>query len=191
MRQLAHRLAVRIAPSIEKIWHDNVLSGLLANFIFWMGGNLLSEFGSSVARLSAWLPTFKWVSGLLAAAGVCRLVILAFFSRRQSPILSASGHPYSLPSLSKPTRKYLGLAIVAAPVVAAVLVAGQSYYQSQLPEKIIILVANFDHKDPEYRVTRTIIENLESATRQFPNIRVEHLDQFLPWEQEEGLRSAS
>jgi tetratricopeptide (TPR) repeat protein len=73
--------------------------------------------------------------------------------------------------------------MIAIPALAAVGYAGWKYYQSLPPDKIIILVADFDGPDKKkYRVTGNIIEQLREATKKYPDVQVKVLPETITYE---------
>jgi tetratricopeptide (TPR) repeat protein len=84
---------------------------------------------------------------------------------------------YKRPAYPKWAR-YLALAgIIAVPILTTVGFLGWKYYP---PDKIIILIANFDGPDPKnYRVTETIVEQLREATKEYSDVRVEALGETI------------
>ena len=72
----------------------------------------------------------------------------------------------------------LGLFII--PILTVAGIAGWQYYVSRPTQDFIILVAKFDGPKPqEYRVTETIVANLENATEEYSHVKIEALEKSL------------
>ncbi len=72
----------------------------------------------------------------------------------------------------------LGLFVIPILMVAGFL--GWQYNLSLPPKDFIILVAKFDGPEPqEYRITETIIENLENATEEYSPVKIKTLEKSL------------
>ena len=77
----------------------------------------------------------------------------------------------------KTVRLLARLGLFVIPILTVVGVAIYQYYISLPPKDFIILVAKFDGPKPqEYRVTETIVENLENATEQYSHVKIKALD---------------
>jgi tetratricopeptide (TPR) repeat protein len=87
--------------------------------------------------------------------------------------------------------KWVGnLAIVltiALPTLAAAGYLGWRYYENLPPDKIIILLADFDGPDrKKYRVTGEIKDQLEDAVKKYPDVKIELLNEPITYENESG-----
>ncbi|MEW6145444.1 MAG: tetratricopeptide repeat protein [Thermodesulfobacteriota bacterium] len=75
--------------------------------------------------------------------------------------------------------------IIAMPVLAFTGYFGWRYYQSMPPDKIIILLADFDGPDKKkYRVTGNIKDQLEKATKKYSDVEVQLLNETITYQNE-------
>jgi hypothetical protein len=69
---------------------------------------------------------------------------------------------------------------LATPIVGFSGYKGWEYFQSLPPKDILVLVAKFDGSDPQkYRVTETIVEKLEEATKQYTDVKIQPSDKSI------------
>jgi tetratricopeptide (TPR) repeat protein len=75
-------------------------------------------------------------------------------------------------------RPWAMAGLVIIPMLTASGVAYQRYQQAQPPNKVIILVANFDEPEPQkYRVTKTVWERLNLALEKYGDVQLERVEQ--------------
>ncbi|MGH7800686.1 MAG: tetratricopeptide repeat protein [Thermodesulfobacteriota bacterium] len=87
-----------------------------------------------------------------------------------------------LPTYAKWVRRFAFIGIVAVPILAISGYAGWKYYQSLPSDKIIILVADFDGPEPKkYAVTRRIVEQLNNATKEYDDVRIQPLGEVITY----------
>src|SRR6266508_4550093 len=80
------------------------------------------------------------------------------------------------PFYSKWVRRVALAGAIAIPSLLGLNLALSYYYKSQPPDKIVILVADFDGSESEkYRVTETVLEGLRMAVRPYHDVRIEAL----------------
>lgn len=77
--------------------------------------------------------------------------------------------------------------IIAMPALTIASYLGWRYYKNLTPDKVIILLADFDGPDrKKYRVTGNIKDQLEEATKKYPDIEVELLNESITYESPDG-----
>jgi tetratricopeptide (TPR) repeat protein len=81
-------------------------------------------------------------------------------------------------------RRFALAGIVGVPAVVAAGVLVWRRYRRRPRHEIIVAVADFEHRGAgSYRVTRMFVEQLSRATREYPEVRIERLSKFIPWDQ--------
>ena len=77
--------------------------------------------------------------------------------------------------------------IILIPALSAAGYLGWLYYKNLPPDKVIILLADFDGPDrKKYRVTGNIKDQLEEATKKYPDIEVELLNESITYQSPDG-----
>lgn len=75
--------------------------------------------------------------------------------------------------------------LILIPILSIAGFAGWQHWQNQPIKGVLILVADFEGPDAQnYFVTKTIVENLESATEPYADVTVKRLNQILHQRQE-------
>jgi tetratricopeptide (TPR) repeat protein len=169
---------------------SSVVSGIFAN---WLTQLLASVVGLAVlglGRIFGWYTNLEWIS--LAAGYSVLWIALIFLYFRKAPgrIEAPAAELPATSRLPSRTRRLLLFLIVTMPIVPLAGTALWRLYERVPPRHVLILVANFEEDGSQRPLTETILQNLEDATRNYPDIKVEHLDKFIPWETEEGNRAA-
>jgi tetratricopeptide (TPR) repeat protein len=131
----------------------------LVGFIQLMQGNaqLLTKV------LSASGVVFLWVS-----------LFYIYYSRNSVRRVGFTGKSEEKPfTYTSRIRKVARVGIFAVPVLVIAGLLGLQYYKRLPPDKVIILVADFQNLEPQsYGVTETIIEQLRQATSKYPDIQI-------------------
>lgn len=115
---------------------------------------------------------------LILGVGLLELSLLYIYLKQVDTrqILGHSEDARKLFAYSEPSRLRALSGIIAVPIITILGFIGWHYYQSQPPNKIIVLVANFEGPGPEnYRVTETIIEQLRGAIKKYDDVEVKTL----------------
>ncbi|MFB0535167.1 MAG: tetratricopeptide repeat protein [Anaerolineae bacterium] len=77
-------------------------------------------------------------------------------------------------------RSYALAGLVIIPLLTVSAVGYHLYQQAQPPDKVILLVANFDGPEPEkYRVTETVLARLRAALEPYDDVKVEALGRVI------------
>ncbi len=77
--------------------------------------------------------------------------------------------------------------MILIPALSAAGYLGWLYYKNLPPDKVIILLADFDGPDrKKYRVTGNIKDQLEEATKKYPDIEVRLLNESITYESPDG-----
>ncbi len=73
-------------------------------------------------------------------------------------------------------RRWALAGLVIIPLLAASGLGYHYYQQSRSPDKVIILIANFDGPEPQnYRVTETVLARLRAALEPYDDVQIEPL----------------
>jgi tetratricopeptide (TPR) repeat protein len=111
---------------------------------------------------------------LLAVGLVVSILICAYvaFSRKPSPIVSGR----QVLRYDDRHRRWALAGLILIFIVTAGGIGYHFYRQYRPPDKIILLVADFDGPDPQkYRVSETVLTRLRAALEPYPDVRVEAL----------------
>lgn len=88
----------------------------------------------------------------------------------------------------KPTQKYAysehvrrlaGISICVLFVLTIASLIGWQYQRTRIPDKIIVLVANFQGRDQDYGVTDIIFRQLKGLEKRYKDISVKSIDQVI------------
>ncbi len=154
---------------------------IIANALIWLA--------SHIALLPRWVKPIGWVAAAGVAVGVLLLTLIRLYYRKSaSQIISLYGSAYMV-GLSARRRRFVRNWIAAVATLSTFGFLGWKYYENRIHRPVVILVADFEKADPQYRVTRLLVENLENATKQYEDVEIERLGKFIPWE--DGIRIAS
>ena len=93
----------------------------------------------------------------------------------------------------KPRRQWVRRIAITGLILVPLLMlssyASWQYVQSLPNDEVVILVAEFDGKEPQtYRVTDTILRRLKDVTKEYEDVRVEALDKVI--REQEGSEAA-
>jgi Tfp pilus assembly protein PilF len=144
-----------------------------------------------VVKLSGKDDTSIWILSALVVCAVCLWLICfhyAFLQQLETPdkgtsILILPLSESEVKSQRKKERQGKRnrlLAIAGLFAIPLLFVGGFTYWhhlQNQPTKDIVILVADFESTaDKDYFVTKTIFENLESVTEQYPDVKVKRVN---------------
>lgn len=156
-------------------------------------GKLISSFIIFVTLVIGFVNLIKGNTGLatiiLLCIGISGLWIGSFyiyFKKKYITRLIQSDEKYHKDYIySKNARIIALIIIILFPLLTVGCFLGWKYWQSLPSDKIIILLADFDGPNKnKYRVTGNIKDQLEKATKKYPDVKIELFDETITYEQE-------
>lgn len=107
-------------------------------------------------------------------------VICAYLYWKPTPRIREVGFSVTQPTSSQQSysiRRRAFVGVIAIPILAAAILFRWQYFQSLPPKNIIVLVADFDGPNQEeYFVTKKIYKQLECATRNYSDVKIQRLN---------------
>jgi hypothetical protein len=180
MRQGSHEL-------LRKLWNDPVWSKVIATLI---ADALLFALATLVARhLPPEVPK-PWV--IVSAVTPAAILLCALFILfRQTSRIITPGEMHRSPYYRAPIRRIaLFGALIAAVLPVAVWAVSALHQRFPAADTALILVADFETRptDVSYRVTRTIVQQLQEAASSYKDVNVLRLGRPIPWH--DGIQTA-
>lgn len=142
---------------------------------FWKtGATFIITLGAVVASIAAIKGNF------VIAAIVLSVLLIGSFLLICSYLLFG----YSLGISKRPssfrTRRWTVLGIISIALITIATLTVWEYRKSIPPDKIMVLLADFEGDDPQkYDTTRIIYEQLSKALKKYPEVRCERLGQVI------------
>jgi len=139
----------------------------------WITG-LIAFVTAVVGFIKLWQGDTGLVTIVLLAIGVgggtLGCAYLAF--KRTPPLVEGSKGTWKYPRW----RPWALAGLVIIPLLTASGVGYHLYQQARPPDKVILLVADFDGPEPQkYRVTETVLARLRAALERYDDVQVEAL----------------
>lgn len=127
-------------------------------------------------------------AGLVTVVSLVCIVLTLYVSLFYVRFSKAKSQPVPRFVGRKPTRKYayservrrlasISICILFILTIASLI--GWQYQRTRLPDKIIVLVANFQGRDQDYGVTDIIFRQLKGLEKRYKDISVKSIDQII------------
>ena len=160
---------------LTRIWHDPVFSKVIANAISKVIG--VGIIGSIAAGVT--VAFFYEVSILWIFLAILWLIALYVLFAKVQPSLVTGDDKTRIKKFSGKVRRVARVAAIAVPI-GCIGFAAYRYYSAVPPKPFIIVVADFDSLDGKnYGITENLLLKLREATRQFPDIEIQELNQTI------------
>ena len=161
--------------------------------LFKSVGGWIASVISFISVLVGFVTLFQgegkigFLTGILLTVGIGSLLLICgFIYFKKVTIGESVGFPTKRPAYSKTSRRLALAGLFSIPMLVILSFAGWQYYQSLPPDKIIVLVANFDGSEPKkHGLTERLIEDLNSVTTRagYKDVEIQPLNQVITIQQ--------
>jgi tetratricopeptide (TPR) repeat protein len=139
------------------------------------GGGKIASFISFITTLFGFVQLVRGdlglLTGILLTIGIGSLLLICgFIYFKKVTIGESVGFPTKRPAYSKTSRRLALAGLFSIPILVILSFAGWQWYQSLPPDKIIVLVANFQGPEEPYRLTETLITDLQFAIEEYKDV---------------------